>query len=255
MEWKENPNYYTMNIKKYIKYCFFLMTLWLLLVPSTSLSANDATDGYKIEKLNTKKFDTQTWKDVSANMKYAKKKKVEKKPKKVNPSTGRANTPRPTSGPPMSFRDFAQGVLIFLAVILLAFVIFKAVAGDAILSNKQVGRKTPISLEEIETNLEEADVEGFLKQALTNKDHRLAIRLYYLAILKELSLKRAIIWKKDKTNGHYMNEMRRSKHSKLQDFRTVTRIFEYVWYSDAQFDSGQFEEVRTDFKKLLTALK
>ena len=65
----------------------------------------------------------------------------------------------------------------------------------------------------------------------------------------------AITWKKDKTNGHYMNEMRRSNHPKLQEFRSVTRVFEYVWYSDTQFDGGKFEEVRTDFKSLLTALK
>ena len=52
-----------------------------------------------------------------------------------------------------------------------------------------------------------------------------------------------------------MNEMRRSNHPKLQEFRSVTRVFEYVWYSDTQFDGGKFEEVRTDFKSLLTALK
>lgn len=127
--------------------------------------------------------------------------------------------------------------------------------GDAVLVNKEVKRRKPVTLAEIETNLQEADVEGFLKQALADKDYRLAIRLYYLAIIKELSAKGVIEWKKDKTNGHYMRELRSKNHPKLKDFRAVTRIFEYVWYSNMAFDGGQFEEVRINFKDLLASIK
>lgn len=242
-------------MKLILKYSFLLLLFLGTLLPN-AMANNDATTSFKSEQLNQRAIGNNAWQDAKSNLKYTKKKPVQKKKKKNSSTAGRDNPlPPPPDLPDFDFRKFAQGVLIFLAVILLAFVVFKLVAGDAILVNKEVGRKRPISLEEIETNLEEADVEGFLKKALADQDYKLAVRLYYLAIIKQLSLAGSIAWKKDKTNGHYMNEMRRGNHPKLQEFRNVTRVFEYVWYSDAQFDGGKFEEVRTDFKSLLTALK
>jgi len=243
-------------MKKYTLYIGLI--LLFVLGFATDFYANDATEAYQSEDLKVKKVDKKKWKASIDGMKFSKKPKAKKKKKKEETKTsGTGNTGRQESREPSSssFKSFAQTILIFLAVIILAFVIFKVVVGDAILVNKEVKRRRPVSLAEIETNLEEADVEAFLKQALLDKDYRLAIRLYYLAIIKELSAKGAIEWKKDKTNGHYMSELRSKNHPKLKDFRAVTRIFEYVWYSDMVFDGGQFEEVRINFKDLLASIK
>lgn len=235
------------------------MLLLLLVIGTCSsplaIANNDATQTYQKQELNTKKvnFVSKDWKEAADGLVYQKQKKVEKK-KKKNTIDNLPNTPN-INPPSFSLKDFSQALLIFFAVVVLAFVIFRAIAGDAILVNKQVERSKPVTLEEIETNLEKADVESFLDKALREKNYRLAVRLYYLAIIKKLSLAGAIKWQKDKTNGHYTKEMRKAGHPKLKEFRNVTRIFEYVWYSDAQFDGGKFEEVRTDFKDLLTTLK
>lgn len=241
-------------MKIYIKYCCLVAILILGSVGLLQAQNNTATQAYLSEKIELKSFDAEAWKAASNGMKYSKKPKAQKKKKRTS-TTSAPPRPRPNA-PDFSFRDLAQTLLIFLAVLLLAFVVFRIVAGDAILVNKQVTNRRPVTLQEIETNLHDADVDGFLDQALKKTDYRLAIRLYYLAIIKELSLKGVIEWKKDKTNGHYMREMRSKKHEKLSEFRNVTRIFEYVWYSDIDnFDAGQFEEVRVEFKRLLTAVK
>lgn len=258
MEWKKKAKPKLKEMKKYKLY-ISLMLSFLLCFAANSY-ANDATKAYQGEKLKVKKIDQQKWKASAEGMQFSKKPKAKKKKKKKatnnTSGTGNAEAPRPPREPStFTFKDFAQTTLIFLAVIILAFVIFKVVAGDAILVNKEVRRRKPVTLAEIETNLQEADVEGFLKQALADKDYRLAIRLYYLAIIKELSAKGVIEWKKDKTNGHYMRELRSKNHPKLKDFRAVTRIFEYVWYSNMAFDGGQFEEVRINFKDLLASIK
>lgn len=241
------------------KYLLYIGLIIFLLIGQTPLSyANNATDAYQKESLETTSFDKKEWKSSGSGMEYSKKPKAKKRKKhRANSSTGTGTISPPREFPvsDYTFQDFAQTLLVFLAVVILAFVILKVVAGDAVLVNKQVQRRKTITLEEIETNLEEADVEGFLKQALADQDYRLAIRLYYLAIIKELSAKGIIEWKKDKTNGHYMRELRKKKHPKLEDFKQVTRIFEYVWYSNMVFDGGQFEEVRTNFKNLLAAIK
>jgi hypothetical protein len=202
-----------------------------------------------------KTFDANQWNGLTDGLKYNQLPKA-KKIKKQNPSEDLQNnfSPNPITDP-IIFNEFAQWVLILLAVFLLAFVVYKAVVGDTILINKQIQRTTTPTLKDIETNLHEADVESFLEKALNEKKYRLAIRLYYLAIIKELSVKGAIVWKKDKTNGHYLRELRSHKHPKLKEFSNLTRIFEYVWYSDMDFERGQFQEVRIDFKELLTAIK
>lgn len=257
MEWKKRAKPKLKQMKKYNLYISLI--LFFVLGFSTNFYANDATKAYQAESLEVKTFDKAEWKASAQGMKFSKKPKAKKTKKKKETKnengTGTVAPTPPREPSPFTFKQFAQTVLIFLAVVILAFVVFKVVAGDAVLVNKEVKRRKPVSLAEIETNLKEADVESFLKQALVDKDYRLAIRLYYLAIIKELSAKGVIEWKKDKTNGHYMRELRNKKHPKLKDFRAVTRIFEYVWYSDMAFDGGQFEEVRINFKDLLAAIK
>jgi len=226
----------------------------LLLISASLVVANDETEAYKKDALSLQPLDQKAWASSAKGLKYSTKPKAKKKEKIASSS----NTPTPINPPEppaITFQQFAQGMLIFLAVLILAYVIFKAIAGDAILTGKKVRRKKKISLEDIETNLQEADVESFLQKALKEGDYRLAVRLYYLAIIKELSLNNIINWKKDKTNGHYMRELRRKKYPKLEEFRNATRIFEYVWYSDAPFDGAKFKEVRADFKNLLVAIK
>lgn len=257
MEWKKKAKPKLKEMKKYSIYISLI--LLFVLGFATNFYANDATRAYQSESLKVKKIDQSDWKASAGDMKFSKKPKAKKKKKKKETNnengTGDNTPPEPREPSTFSFKSFAQTTLIFLAVIVLAFVIFKVVAGDAILVNKEVKRRKPVTLAEIETNLQEADVEGFLKQALADKNYRLAIRLYYLAIIKELSAKGVIEWKRDKTNGHYMRELRSKNHPKLKDFRAVTRIFEYVWYSNMTFDGGQFEEVRINFKDLLASIK
>ena len=217
---------------------------------------NDETTVYLNEKINITPFDATKWSELKHGLKYNQF-PTAKKIKKRNPSENTENVfpPNPIINS-FTFKSIAQWTLILLALTLLAYVVYRAVVGDAILINQRIqSTKPPTTLKEIETNLHKADVESFLEKALNEKKYRLAIRLYYLAIIKQLSVKSAIVWKKDKTNGHYLRELRSNKHPNLNEFRNVTRIFEYVWYSDMQFDGGQFQEVRIDFKNLLKAIK
>ncbi|MFK7799277.1 MAG: DUF4129 domain-containing protein [Aureispira sp.] len=226
------------------------LTLWLLLGQSVvRAQENDATQSYQQERLRTQVFDANVWQKTAKDMKFSTKPQVKKIPKQVNNST----PIQPRTNPSTVFS--ARSLLLFIAVLLLIFVIYKAVAGNAILINKPIEHRRPIALKDIETNLQEADVEGFLAQSLQQKDYRLAIRLYYLAIIKELAAKGIIDWKRDKTNGQYLRELRRKQYPQLKAFKSVTRVFEYVWYSNMAFDSGQFEEVRIDFNNLLQSIK
>ena len=107
-----------------------------------------------------------------------------------------------------------------------------------------------IDLNNIEENLETAELDPIIKKAIAAKNFPLAIRLYFLAILKELTLAGAIAWKKDKTNRIYVQEMQ--PHPLVETFRTVTAIFERVWYGDAPLDETGFQSIQPSFQNLLT---
>ena len=75
------------------------------------------------------------------------------------------------------------------------------------------------------------------------------MRLYYLAVLKELSLKELIKWKKDKTNGEYLRELAGSRL--FGTVQEVTLIFERVWYGKTAVQEEDFLQMEAKFKKAI----
>lgn len=226
--------------------------LWGGLILSV-YAQNDATRAYQEAPLIVERsFDTETWKKQSKGLRYtvrAKSQVIE--PERPNVAPISLDTPQ--SG--MTAKSISRFLLILLGLSIVIFIFYRLVGGNAVLTNRSIERRTPVRLEDIETNLHEADVESFLDKAIREENYRLAIRLYYLAIIKKLSQKGYIQWKKEKTNGHYLREMRQNKHPETKKFRDVTRVFERVWYSTIPFDGGQFKEVRLSFNELLQTLK
>ena len=232
----------------------FLLLGWLWMGTLVAgLAQNDASRAYQAAPLGIERsFDAQTWKKQSKDLRYtvrSNSRVVE--PKRNNTAPNTVNRPR--SG--MTAKEVSRFLLILLGLGVVIFILYRLVGGNAVLANRSIERRTPVRLEDIESNLHEADVESFLDKAIRQENYRLAIRLYYLAIIKKLSEKGYIHWKKEKTNGHYLREMRQNKHPETKSFRDVTRVFERVWYSTMPFDGGQFKEVRLGFNELLQTLK
>lgn len=96
---------------------------------------------------------------------------------------------------------------------------------------------TNLSNQPIE-DIENADLESFLKQALNNGSFKEAIRIRYLILLKTLNTLRFVIWKKDKTNGNYVNEMYGKVGFDL--FRLLTINFERVWYGEKEINETDY---------------
>ena len=106
-----------------------------------------------------------------------------------------------------------------------------------------------IDLDQIEENIHESDLRQYLRQAAGRGDYTLAVRLYYLALLKELSLAKMIRWKKDKTNRDYRAEMR--PNALFSEFERLTLVFERVWYGSNAISQAQYEEIAPSFEQLL----
>ena len=99
---------------------------------------------------------------------------------------------------------FAKIALFGGIIALIVALLYYLVRQGLFLRNTAIPQGNTFSLADIEDNLHESNLHSFLAQAEANGDYRLAVRLYYLNILKNMSLREYIIWKKDKTNTQYL---------------------------------------------------
>jgi len=94
------------------------------------------------------------------------------------------------------------------------------------------------SLESLEEDIREMDLEGMLSEALETANYKLAIRAQFLILLKKLTDKELIDWSIEKTNRDYIREL--SKHPSIETFKQVTLGFELAWYGDQESDRGDY---------------
>ncbi len=204
-----------------------------------------AQDKYNKEAIDRRDIDGEKWRKATEGIDYSDD-KIEKRKQQERSGEG--------------VGALAGGVLFFLkwffiigGVALVAFLLYRFIGEGNIFdarSRKLGWASEEIDLNNIEENLEIAELDPIIKKAIAAKNFPLAIRLYYLAILKELTLAGAIVWKKDKTNRIYVQEMQ--PHPLMETFRTITAIFERVWYGDTPLDETGFQSIQPAFQNLLT---
>lgn len=90
-----------------------------------------------------------------------------------------------------------------------------------------------------------------IEKALNTRNYRLAVRLHYLQILKELSDKNLVKWQSNKTNRSYVYEV---KHTLRQSFEAITRQFDYVWYGNFTIEEQEFGAIKKDMENFKAKL-
>jgi preprotein translocase subunit SecG len=196
-------------------------------------------------------FDKTEWERVTKDIDYSsdtakeRKKKDEKKREQGGEAGGGGSSRFFEGGNASGIMKF---IIIVLAVVVVALLL-RSLLGLNKPKNKKIKKVQAIDLERIEENIHEANLDDFIRQALEQQNFALAIRLYYLAILKELSLKNTIHWKKDKTNKDYLREMRQS--DLFGDFRELTAIFERVWYGESPIQAREFHQLEPRFRRMI----
>jgi hypothetical protein len=98
-------------------------------------------------------------------------------------------------------------------------------------------------------DIQELDIDSMLRNALANGDSKLAVRLCYLLLLRNLQNAGLIKWEKDKTNRDYLNELYNSP-AHYDEVRRLTRSYEEVWYGDHIFPEPILLTVISSFKAI-----
>jgi hypothetical protein len=87
-----------------------------------------------------------------------------------------------------------------------------------------------------------------IDKAAASGNYRLAIRLMFLRLLKNMSERNAINYKQDKTNMDYLFEIQPKSY--YNDFFRVTRNYEYSWYGKFEVSPEAYATVQQDFIQL-----
>ena len=112
---------------------------------------------------------------------------------------------------------------------------------------------------ELEYLVEQEDIYAIdfaeaIREALQQKNYRLAVRLHYLQTLRLLTDRELINWKQNKTNDVYVYEL---KNTPLHtSFSYLTSVYNYALYGEMPLTAEQFSVVRDEylqFQKQLSA--
>lgn len=98
-------------------------------------------------------------------------------------------------------------------------------------------------------DLESVNFQIQIDKAEANGNYRLAIRLYYLWLIKHLSNAKFIEFHVNKTNRQYCNEMKGSKYA--EEFEECTKYYNYVWFGEFGIEADVYQKIRPHFKSLL----
>lgn len=123
-------------------------------------------------------------------------------------------------------------------------------------SNAGLFRKSTSIVGE-ETEMETNDIFAInyqkeIEKAVGMSNYRLAVRLMFLRLLRDLSDKNIIQYKQDSTNFDYMMQLRSTVM--YPDFFRIARNYEYSWYGQFDIDKEKYFIIKKEFENFETRL-
>jgi hypothetical protein len=208
-----------------------VLSLWLLLSPAISAGKASSEGGMN------EPFRKDQWENLRKGVDYTE--------KPVRPQNN-------VLKPPKTITLLSREVLIvFMVLIILGMVTF-------LISRNLEGRNIPKkkTTKDIAPNDEEPD-ESMLfneyEKAISESDFRLALRCFYILLLRKLADNGLIVLLKDKTNQTYKRELRNSDY--FQPFSGITGSVEAAWFGARAISQEDFIKLTGPFNDLVVRNK
>ncbi|WP_109434569.1 MULTISPECIES: DUF4129 domain-containing protein [Aquimarina] len=141
-------------------------------------------------------------------------------------------------------------LLIIGILFLLGWLFMKVNPGDMLLE-KQIPPQ--VELTEDEDIIQNKDIQQLINQALQNNNYRLAIRYYYLFVLKKLSDLELITWEAQKTNTDYTKEI--SNDIIKKQFKSITKLYDFTWYGSFEVNEKSYLQAEKEFKSITNSIQ
>lgn len=138
-----------------------------------------------------------------------------------------------------------------LAVAFILFILYRLFFADSFFRGSTTRMSSGIVKDEEE--LKDTDFNKKIKDALAERNYRMATRWLYLQTLNELSQANNIIYGADKTNRQYYYELGGKPYQ--QDFAALCSHYEYVWYGEFETNEILFSKIQNSFKQFNSRIK
>ncbi|MDQ2752451.1 MAG: DUF4129 domain-containing protein [Bacteroidota bacterium] len=142
---------------------------------------------------------------------------------------------------------FFRMVWVLIISIFLAAVVYFLLSNKISLFSKNAA-KTNRGEATIEEDVFNLNYEKLLQKYTDEKNYRFAVRVLYLQLLKLLSERGLIAYQPQFTNAQYLQQLQPSPL--YQNFYTVTKHYEYIWYGEFGVTDNTFQTVKSDFINL-----
>jgi len=149
--------------------------------------------------------------------------------------------------------SFVSILLKVLAVLIVVFVIY-LIARALIdkegqwIFGKNAGKRN-IIYSDVEKNIHLLDFEKLIAESIQSGEKRIAVRYYYLWLLKVMAQNRYIEWDIEKTNSDYLYELQKPSHR--EEFTYLSYLYNYIWYGEFDIDETMFKKAENRFKNAI----
>lgn len=141
-------------------------------------------------------------------------------------------------------------IFYLLLVTALIYVIYRLVVANRLHLFYSSPKKVQGDIEEGDINRENLDEK--INEAVKMQQYRVAIRYMYLKVLSILDEKGWIRFDSRSTNNDYINAM--NKRSAGNEFKLITRNYEYVWYGEFELNEKHFDYLNNKFEQFYKGL-
>lgn len=149
--------------------------------------------------------------------------------------------------------EIALKVIAALILLFVVYMIVKAILnkeGNWIFGKSS--KKKITTSDVIDEDIHTINFEKMIRDSKNNNDYRLAIRYYYLWLLKRLSDKTIIEWDIEKTNSDYRYEINDLKLR--EDFAYLSYLYDYSWYGEFVLNEAAFTRSEKAFLNTFNSL-
>jgi hypothetical protein len=136
----------------------------------------------------------------------------------------------------------------------LVFAVLKLLQVDITRMFGRAARVLPLAYEVGQENIHALNFGDAIAQAEATGNRRLALRLGYLQLLKQLTDRDFIDWQPDKTNQTYLRELAASYPAGRPAFAELTRQFDYSWYGELPLSADLYQQARAGQQQLARQL-
>lgn len=145
-------------------------------------------------------------------------------------------------------------IVYFLCAGLGAYLIFRFLDIDPTSFMKRSSANSMAGMRSgLAEDIHAVDFEKEIAAAVQQQEYKKAIRLLYLASLKQLTDSGLLHWEPGKTNSEYQRELRTTRFT--AHFSSLGYYFEYAWYGDFPVNEQLYQQVARTYHQFKEQLE